>query len=332
MARRRPTRCAGPRPRRSPSASARTAARDGARHRHSARATSSAWPLARLFQATARSSRGSRRSTKARSPASRRPSFASRAAIARPSPAGPKCSPTGSACSVTANPGETFLDRMIALVEGAERQKTPNEIALNILLAGLTIVFLIAVVTLQPFADLLSAAAVAVRADLAAGLPDPDDDRRAALGHRHRGHGPARAAQRAGDVRTGRRGRRRRPYAAARQDRDDHARQPPGQRVHSADGDQRVNAGRCRATGVAAGRDAGRPVDRRARQGEIWPARTGAGAATRHVCRRSRRRRGCRASICTRRARWPWPVAAFPIATTTCGRSARAQPTPSSNG
>ena len=54
--------------------------------------------------------------------------------------------------SVTANPGETFLDRMIALVEGAERQKTPNEIALNILLAGLTIVFLIAVVTLQPFA------------------------------------------------------------------------------------------------------------------------------------------------------------------------------------
>ena len=53
---------------------------------------------------------------------------------------------------VTANPGETFLDRMIALVEGAERQKTPNEIALNILLAGLTIVFLIAVITLQPFA------------------------------------------------------------------------------------------------------------------------------------------------------------------------------------
>jgi K+-transporting ATPase ATPase B chain len=53
---------------------------------------------------------------------------------------------------VTVNPGETFLDRMIALVEGAERQKTPNEIALNILLAGLTIAFLIAVVTLQPFA------------------------------------------------------------------------------------------------------------------------------------------------------------------------------------
>ena len=52
---------------------------------------------------------------------------------------------------ITSNPGETFIDRMIALVEGAERQKTPNEIALNILLAGLTIIFLLAVVTLQPF-------------------------------------------------------------------------------------------------------------------------------------------------------------------------------------
>lgn len=53
---------------------------------------------------------------------------------------------------ITSNPGETFLDKMIALVEGAERQKTPNEIALNILLAGLTVIFLLAVVTLQPFA------------------------------------------------------------------------------------------------------------------------------------------------------------------------------------
>ncbi len=53
---------------------------------------------------------------------------------------------------ITSNPGETFLDRMIALVEGAERQKTPNEIALNIVIAGLTLVFLLAVATLQPFA------------------------------------------------------------------------------------------------------------------------------------------------------------------------------------
>lgn len=53
---------------------------------------------------------------------------------------------------ITSNPGETFLDRMISLVEGAERQKTPNEIALNILIAGLTLIFLLAVVTLHPFA------------------------------------------------------------------------------------------------------------------------------------------------------------------------------------
>lgn len=53
---------------------------------------------------------------------------------------------------VTSNPGESFLDRMIALVEGAQRQKTPNEIALSILLSGLTIVFLFATVTLLPYA------------------------------------------------------------------------------------------------------------------------------------------------------------------------------------
>ena len=53
---------------------------------------------------------------------------------------------------ITSNPGETFLDRMIALVEGASRQKTPNEVALDILIAGLTLILLVAVVTLQPMA------------------------------------------------------------------------------------------------------------------------------------------------------------------------------------
>ena len=53
---------------------------------------------------------------------------------------------------ITSNPGETFLDKMIALVEGAQRQKTPNEVALNILIAGLTLIFLLAVATLHPFA------------------------------------------------------------------------------------------------------------------------------------------------------------------------------------
>jgi K+-transporting ATPase ATPase B chain len=57
---------------------------------------------------------------------------------------------------ITQEPGQSFLDRMIGLVEGAERRKTPNEIALNILLAGLTIVFLVAVVTLRPFATFAS--------------------------------------------------------------------------------------------------------------------------------------------------------------------------------
>ena len=63
---------------------------------------------------------------------------------------------------ITASPGESFLDRMISLVEGAERQKTPNEIALNILLAGLTLVFLFACVTLVPMAIYSGMATVSV--------------------------------------------------------------------------------------------------------------------------------------------------------------------------
>ena len=64
----------------------------------------------------------------------------------------PRCLSDRIVVRITAKPGESFIDRMIALVEGAARQKTPNEIALNILLASLTIVFLMAAVTLQPFA------------------------------------------------------------------------------------------------------------------------------------------------------------------------------------
>jgi len=67
---------------------------------------------------------------------------------------------------ITANPGETFLDRMISLVEGAARQKTPNEIALNILISGLTLIFLVVVVTLQPFAT-YSGQAVSITALIA---------------------------------------------------------------------------------------------------------------------------------------------------------------------
>src|SRR5438094_1486983 len=63
---------------------------------------------------------------------------------------------------ITASPGESFLDRMVALVEGAERQKTPNEIALNILLAGLTLIFLFACVTLVPMAIYSGMATVSI--------------------------------------------------------------------------------------------------------------------------------------------------------------------------
>ncbi len=127
---------------------------------------------------------------------------------------------------ITQEPGHSFLDRMIALVEGAARRKTPNEIALNILLAGLTLIFMIVVATLRPFG--LFAAHVDLRddADLAARRADPDDDRRAALGDRDRRHGPARAPQRARALRPRGRGVRRRRRAAARQDRHDHDRQP----------------------------------------------------------------------------------------------------------
>ena len=87
---------------------------------------------------------------------------------------------------ITANPGESFLDRMIALVEGASRQKTPNEIALHILLVGLTLIFLFACVTLVPLALYSGVALVGDRDRGAARVPDPDHDRRAALGDRHR--------------------------------------------------------------------------------------------------------------------------------------------------
>ena len=116
---------------------------------------------------------------------------------------------------ITSNPGETFLDRMIKLVEGASRQKTPNEIALNILLAGLTIIFLLAVITLAALRDLFGRAAEYFCAGVAAGVPDSHHHRRLAIGHRNRRHGPHDPAQRDRHVGARRRsfGRRRRPAA-----------------------------------------------------------------------------------------------------------------------
>ena len=102
---------------------------------------------------------------------------------------------------ITSNPGETFLDRMIALVEGATRQKTPNEIALSILLSGLTIIFLLGSGHAAALRHLLQRAANRLRSGFAAGLSYSHHHRRLALGHRHRRHGSPGAIQRAGHER-----------------------------------------------------------------------------------------------------------------------------------
>ena len=139
---------------------------------------------------------------------------------------------------ITQEPGQSFLDRMIALVEGAERRKTPNEIALNILLAGLTLVFLVVVVTLRPFAlfaetDISVTTLIAL---LVALIPTTIGALLSAIGiagmDRLVRRNVLALSGRAVEA-SGRRGR-----AAARQDRHDHARQPPGGRVRS----------RCRAS------------------------------------------------------------------------------------
>jgi len=175
---------------------------------------------------------------------------------------------------ITSNPGETFLDRMIALVEGAERQKTPNEIALNILLAGLTIIFLLAVVTLQPFA-VYSAAPQTIFvliSLLVCLIPTTIGGLLSAIGIA----GMDRLVQR-----PRRRGRRRRQHPAPRQDRHHHHRQPPGQRVPARARRARRPTRRRRATQLPARRDPRGPLHRGARQGEVRPARPRAQPAPR---------------------------------------------------
>ena len=189
---------------------------------------------------------------------------------------------------ITQKPGESFIDRMIALVEGASRQKTPNEIALNILLASLTIIFLLAVATLQPLAIFAKANQPGIPNTSALGQNGvtgivlvsllvcliPTTIGALALGHRHRRHGPAGAAQRARHVGPRRRGGRRRRHAAAGQDRNHHPRQPAGERVHRRRHDQQGGAGRRGAALLAVGRDARGPQHRRARQAGVRVART----------------------------------------------------------
>ena len=132
--------------------------------------------------------------------------------------------------------GETFVDRMIALVEGASRQKTPNEIALNILLASLTIIFLLAVVALQPMAAYAGRqqSLIVLIALLVCLIPTTIGALLSAIGIA----GMDRLVQRNVLAMSGPRGRgrRRRRHPAARQDRHDHLRQPPGHRVPAGGG------------------------------------------------------------------------------------------------
>ena len=141
---------------------------------------------------------------------------------------------------ITSSPGSSFLDRMIKLVEGAERQKTPNEIALNILLDRAHHHLRVRdrdhpeLCRLCRRNDLHRHSGGAVRD------ADPDHHRRASIGYRHRRHGPSGALQRAVDVRPRGRGRRRRRYAAARQDRHHHFRQSAGDRDRCGTGRDRA--------------------------------------------------------------------------------------------
>ena len=200
---------------------------------------------------------------------------------------------------VTSEPGQTFLDRMIALVEGAERQKTPNEIALNILLAGLTIVFLMAVVTLQPFAIYSNApqSMFVLVSLLVCLIPTTIGGLLSAIGiagmDRLIQHNvlamSGRAVEAAGDVHT---------LLLDKTGTITLGNRQAAEFLPVAGGD-RGRAGRRRATRVARRRDTRRTIDRRARQAEVRPS---ADANWRRTRRRScllPRRPACRASIST---------------------------------
>ena len=130
------------------------------------------------------------------------------------------------------DPGESFLDRMIGLVEGRQApEDARTRSRCTSCSSGMTIIFLIACVTLVPFGALLRPALLRHRDRGAARVPDPDHDRRPALRHRHRGHGPPDPPQRDPHERPRGGGGGRRGHDAARQDRHHHPRQPHGERV-----------------------------------------------------------------------------------------------------
>ena len=185
---------------------------------------------------------------------------------------------------VAVNPGETFVDRMIAMVENAKRHKTPNEIALTILLVALTAVFLGVVVTLLPF-SLFSVQASGAGEPASrragepggaggpAGVPDPHHDCRPAQRHWRGGHEPHDAGQCDRHLRPRGGGCGRCGRAAAGQDRHHHPGQPPGQPVRVCARGDRCRIGRCRPARIAGRRNPRRPQHRGAGQAEVQPAR-----------------------------------------------------------
>jgi K+-transporting ATPase ATPase B chain len=157
---------------------------------------------------------------------------------------------------ITAAAGSTFIDKMIALVEGAERQKTPNEIALNILLAGMTLIFVLAVVTIPSFAAYSGGMVpvIVLVALFVTLIPTTIGALLSAIGI-------------AGMDRLVR----------------FNVLAMSGRRIPARAWRHRVGSGRCGATRIAGRRDARRPLDRRARQGKIRHSRTRHGEPERNL-------------------------------------------------
>ena len=193
---------------------------------------------------------------------------------------------------ITAAPGSTFLDRMIALVEGAERQKTPNEIALNILLAGMTIIFVFATVTIPSFAAYAggSMSVVVLVALFVTLIPTTIGALLSAIGIAGMDRlvrfnvlaMSGRAVEAAGDVDTLLLDKTGTITLGNRQA----TRFLPVPRRH------RAGTGRCGPARLARGRNAGGPLDRRAGEGEIRHPRPRDGGAGTPRSFRSPRRPG----------------------------------------
>ena len=282
-ARRRPTRCAGCAPRPRPAASARTAPRSAVAAGELAKGDVVVCEAGDIIPSDGEIIEGiasvDESAITGESAPVIRESGGDRSAVT----GGTKVLSDRIVVRITAERGHTFLDRMIGLVEGANRQKTPNEVALTILLAALTIIFLPVVVVLQPFGHYAGRPGLGRRPRRPARLSHPDHDRGAALGHRDRRDGPSRAAQRARDERAGGGGGGRRPDAAPGQDRHDHPRQPDGVGVLPVGGHSEQERRRGRPAGLAGRRDARGALDSRSGQGAFRHPRAGRSASHKFI-------------------------------------------------